>query len=158
MSYTAYRCHSVKMPEIPCQFTGCSFKSVNESEQIAIAMFNSHMMVHQASGGRSNHQQKLPPIPRPEVHQEINDEDWASFLAEWEHYKRCGEIPNEQAADHLYMCCDKPLARLLVREDPTIVSKGEEQLKAAIRRLAVIKIATSVRRTSLLTAETWGTL
>ena len=78
--YTAYRCHSVKMPEIPCQFTGCSFKSVNESEQIAIAMFNSHMMVHQASGGRSNHQQKLPPIPRPEVHQEINDEDWASFL------------------------------------------------------------------------------
>ena len=51
------------------------------------------------------------------------------------------------------MCCDKPHARLLVRENPTIVSKGEEQLKAAIRRLAVIKIATSVRITSLLTAK-----
>ena len=53
VTYTAYRGHSVKMPEIPCQFTGCSFKSVNESEQIAIAMFNSHMMVHQASGGEA---------------------------------------------------------------------------------------------------------
>jgi len=143
------------MPEIPCQFTGCDFKSVNDSEQVAIVMFNSHVMIHQGGTPKpsSSSAQKLPPIPRPEIRQDVSDEDWATFLSEWDHFKRCTEIPDERASDHLYLCCEKSLARLLVREDPEIVSRGEMELKAAIRRLAVIKIATSVRRTSLLSAK-----
>ena len=42
------------------------------------------------------------------------------------------------------------LAKLLIREQPDIVSRGEKELLAAMKKLAVIHIATSVRRTNLL--------
>ena len=108
MLRTAYRCLT-KMPEIPCQFTGCDFKSVNDSEQVAIVMFNSHVMIHQGGTPKpsSSSAQKLPPIPRPEIRQDVSDEDWATFLSEWDHFKRCTEIPDERVSDHLYLCCEK---------------------------------------------------
>jgi len=83
----------------------------------------------------------------------VSDEDWETFLAQWNHFKRCTDIPPDRIPDHLYMCCDKSLAKLVIREDPDIITKGEEELKKAIKRLAVIKIATSVRRTSLLSIK-----
>jgi hypothetical protein len=141
------------MPEIPCQFPDCNFRAINDSEAVAIVMFNSHVMSHQRAAPNSSSSQKLPPIPRPEIRQDVSDEDWASFLAEWEHFKRCTDIPTDRIADHLYLCCEKSLARLIIREDPAIVSRGEEELKAAIKQLAVIKIAIGVRRTNLLAAR-----
>ena len=141
------------MPEIPCQFPDCNFKATNDSEAVAIVMFNSHVMSHQRAAPNASSSQKLPPIQRPEIRQDVSDEDWASFLAEWEHFKRCTDIPTDRITDHLYLCCEKSLARLIIGEDPAIVSKGEDELKAAIERLAVIKVAISVRRTNLLTAR-----
>ena len=116
-------------------------------------MFNSHVMSHQRATPSSSSKQKLPPIQRPEIRQDVSDEDWATFLAEWDHFKRCTEISDNLIADQVYLCCEKSLARLLIREDPGIVLKGEDDLKTAIKRLAVIKVATSVRRTNLLTAK-----
>ena len=144
------------MPEIPCQYTGCSFKAVHDSEQVAIVIFNSHVLIHRGgdpSQSNSSTAQKLPPIPRPEIRQDVSEEDWSTFLAEWDHFKRCTEIPDTRASDHLYQCCEMSLRRLLVREDPGIVSKTEDEVKGAIKRLAVIRIANSVRRTTLLTAK-----
>ena len=74
--------------------------------------------------------------------------DWTSFVAEWGNFKRCTGIADNQVTDQLYQCCEKSLARLLIREEPDIVSQGETELLAAMKRLAVIKIATSVRRTN----------
>ena len=141
------------MAEIPCQYPGCEFKANNASEAIAIAMFNSHLLSHQGRQANEPPAQKLPPIQRPEIRQDINDEDWVTFLAEWEHFKRCTSISEDRVADHLYMCCERTLARLLIREDPEIISKGENEMKSAIKRLAVIKVATSVRRTNLLASK-----
>ena len=118
------------MAEIPCQYPGCEFKANNASEAIAIATFNSHLLSHQGRQANEPPAQKLPPIQRPEIRQDINDEDWVTFLAEWEHFKRCTSISEDRVADHLYMCCERTLARLLIREDPEIISKGENEMKS----------------------------
>ena len=141
------------MSEIPCQYPDCDYIATNASEAIALAMFQSHLLSHQRPAASSSSSQKLPPIERPEILQDVSDEDWETFLAQWNHFKRCTDIPPDRIPDHLYMCCEKSLARLIIREDPDIIAKGEEELKKAIKRLAVIKIANSVRRTNLLTVK-----
>ena len=141
------------MAEIPCQYPGCEFKAENASEAIALAMFQSHLMSHSQAATAPAHSQRLPAIPRPEVKQDISEEDWTSFVAEWGNFKRCTGIADNQVTDQLYQCCEKSLARLLIREEPRIVSQGETELLAAIKRLAVIKIATSVRRTNLISMK-----
>ena len=139
--------------EISCQFPGCEFNATNASEQVALAMFQSHLLSHQPGSGSNNNVQRLPPIPRPMVKQDISEEDWALFLSEWKNFKRCTNIPASIQADQLYHCCEQGLAKLIVREQPEIVSQGEAELLAAIKRLAVIKIAISVRRTNLLASK-----
>lgn len=111
------------MASIQCQFPGCLFKAENPSEAIALAMFNSHLLSHSQPARPPAHTQRLPPIPRPEIKQDISEEDWDSFIAEWENFKRCTAIPDEQLADQLYQCCEKSLSRLLIREQPNIVSE-----------------------------------
>ena len=110
-------------------------------------------MSHSQPAPAPTNSQKLPPIPRPTVKQDISEEDCVSFISEWNNFKRCTSIPGNIAADQLYHCCEPSLARLIVREQPQIVSLGEEELLAAMKRLAVIKIATSVRRTNLLASK-----
>ena len=142
------------MTAIDCQFDGCNVKIEHTSEAVALAMFQSHMMIHQAkSTTNSAHSQKLPPIQRPEVKQDITEEDWDTFVIEWSNFKRCTSIPATSIVDQLYQCCEKGLARLLIREQPDIASKDEDALLQAIKRFSVIKIATSVRRSNLLSTR-----
>lgn len=142
-----------KMVQIPCQYPGCVFESESASEAIALAMFQSHVVSHSQATAATVHSQRLPPIPRPEIKQDVSEEDWTSFVAEWRNFKRCTSIPDDRISDQLYQCCEKSLARLLIREQPDIISEGETELLGAIKRLAVIKIATSVRRTNLLASK-----
>ena len=141
------------MASIECQYTGCSYKAENASEQIALAMFNSHILTHSQPARAPTQSQKLPPIPRPEIKQDVDEEDWESFVAEWENFKICGAIPQEQLTVQLLSCCDKNLSRLIIREQPNIVSGEEAALLAAMKRIAVIKVATCVRRTNLLQSK-----
>ena len=77
------------MPEIPCQFPSCSFVANNASEAIAIVMFNSHHLSHQTGSHQQDSQvkQKLPPITRPTVKQDIDEEEWETN-EEWTRFKR----------------------------------------------------------------------
>ena len=139
--------------KIDCQFTDCQFVAEHSSETVALAMFNSHLLIHQQQPSTSSNRstkQKLPPIVRPQIKQDVTEEDWTAFKLEWIRFKRCTEMPPGQEADQLFDCCEKGLGRLLLKEDSAIVEAGEEALLKAIKRMAVIKVATSVRRTQLL--------
>ena len=122
-------------------------------------MFQSHMMTHQAAATASAaptstaYSQKLPPIQRPEVKQDISEEDWDAFMVEWTNFKRCTNLPSTNITDQLYQCCERSLARLLIKEQPDIVMKDEDTLLDAMKRLSVIKVATSVRRSKLLSTR-----
>ena len=53
-------------------------------------------------------------------------------------------------ADQLFQCCERSLWKLLPKEDPAIIAAGEDELLNAIKLMAVIRVATSVRRANLL--------
>jgi len=50
----------------------------------------------------------------------------------------------------LFQCCDETLGNNLLRGDPNVISKSEDEVLIAIKRLAVIPVAISVRRSDLL--------
>ena len=52
--------------------------------------------------------------------------------------------------DQLMECCHKELSRLLIKADPNILNDTEEHVLEAMRNMAVIPVAASVRRTKLL--------
>ena len=137
--------------QLKCMYPGCEEIIEHESEAVAIAYLNNHNTVHTAATSTSSvTQRKTPQIVRPELKQDISAEEWYSFAAEWKTYKRIAKIPESEVADQLYQCCDRPLARLLLKENPNIIEEGEAALKIAMQRMAVLQVAVSVRRTKLL--------
>ena len=92
------------------------------SEAVAIAMLTSHNNnVHQGTTTRASTRQKVPKIDRPELKQDIDDEEWQSFEAEWRRFKRCTQMSQGEVADQLFQCCEKSLSRLLLKEDSNII-------------------------------------
>jgi len=138
-----------------CGFTGCEYVSENANEQVALLQFQSHMSSHtqQPQTRASATKQKLPPIERPHLRQDITVEEWDSFCQDFKQFKRCTDIPVGQEADQLFDCCEKSLWRLLLKENPNIIDAGETELLKAMKRMAVIRVPTSVRRTKLLSLK-----
>ena len=135
---------------INCQFTQCDYVAEHPSEAVAIAMLTSHNNVHQQGTAQNPTKQRVPKIDRPELKQDVNDEEWQSFEAEWRRFKRCTAMSPDEVADQLFQCCESSLSKLLLKESPTIIEAGEQALMAAMKRMAVLHVATSVRRTNLL--------
>ena len=124
------------------------------SEAVAIAMLTSHNNIHQGSASHGHAvKQKVPKMDRPELKQDINDEEWQTFEAEWKRFKRCTEIPEGDIADQLIECCEKSLSRLLLKEDPNIIEAGEAAMLCAMKKMAVLHVATTVRRTNLMSLK-----
>ena len=137
---------------LKCQFTGCDWETTNSSEAVAIALLTSHGNVHihaPAIESRS----KQPKVDRPELVQDITDEDWESFSEDWRRFKRSwytAATTQVEVTDQLLQCCEQNLRRLLVKQDPQISNSSENDVLLAMREMAVIKIAASVRRTKLM--------
>ena len=146
--------HMMAPTRVTCGYPDCSYVSENESEQVAILQFQSHMSGHEQSKGQPiSTKKKLPPIERPVLKQDVNEEEWETFIQEWRRFKRCASIPKGQEADQLFDCCEKGLGRLLLKEDSDIIDAGEEALIGAMKKMAVIKVAISIRRTKLLSLK-----
>ena len=111
--------------KLKCQFTGCTYEAEHESEACAIVYLQSHRDTHRSASAQSRTQIKAPKIARPELKQDISAEEWYSFVEEWKTFKRIVSIPESELADQLYQCCDRPLCRLLLKENPDIVADGE---------------------------------
>ena len=144
------------MPQIACQFTGCEYTAENDSVEIAIALLNSHNSIHLQMPSRGPDLLKTPKVDRPELNQDISDEDWESFAEEWNRFKRSwyrADMTQRTVVDQLVECCQQDLRRLLIKEDPAILNDTEDNVLAAMRKMAVIPIAASVRRTKLLTSR-----
>ena len=67
----------------------------------------------------------------------------------WEIFKNSTTIPQEQLSTQLWQCCDEELTSELFRDTPNISTIGEEDLLARIKQLAVLSVATCVRKTEL---------
>ena len=133
---------------IECQVTGCDYVAEHASEGVAIALLTSHGQNHKKSG-----KQKAPHIERPELKQDISIEEWQVFEKDWSRFEKYIDIEDGDLADQLFQCCVKPLRKLLIKENPNIIDEGVPALLDAMKRMAVLHVATSVRRANLLSTK-----
>ena len=75
------------------------------------------------------------------------------MIGEWKRYKRITKLLASEFADQLFQCCERPLARLLLKENPDFIEEGEQALTEAIKKMAVLQVAISVRRSKLLSTK-----
>ena len=115
--------------KLSCQFTGCEWSIEHDSEAVAIALLTSHGNVHLSGPAVSTESRsKQPKVDRPELIQDISDEDWETFEDEWRRFKRSWYSPSTtqlEVTDQLLECCEQNLRRLLVKQDPSISSQTE---------------------------------
>ena len=94
------------MVQIQCQYTNCNIVIENDSEAVAIAMYNSHNMTHTHATAAPAAPQRVAAKgpaapPHPILKQDIPAEEWYTLLQEWKQYKKLVPLPPEEAADQL---------------------------------------------------------
>ena len=136
---------------INCQFPNCDYVATSRSENIAIAMLSSHSPVHvSAQGGTSTSVSKAPTVDRPSLGLDISEEDWDDFENLWKQFKKVTKLKPDEEATHLFQCCSSDLKQQLLKSESGVLEKNEADLRKAMKGLAVIPVAISVRRTELL--------
>ena len=141
------------MPRLPCPFNGCSHATEDESENLAIALFNAHVSTHTVT--TANNVQRVGPsksekIARPRLSQGMPEEGWNSFIVQWKIYKSSAALTEDEGKLQLIYCCEQDLLEHVLRSDPDITGKAEPDQLASIRRLCVIPVAMGVRRSDVL--------
>ena len=140
---------------INCQVPECEYSVEHASEAVAIALYNSHQAIHQREPPTNAPQamselQRAPRMERPIVGQDILEECWNNFARRWDLFKKCTSMGINEISGQLFQCCEEQLGNQLLKEEPHIVDSTEEELVRAMKRLAVIPVAISVRRAELL--------
>ena len=69
---------------------------------------------------------------------------------EWEVFKQASNIPADKVSIYLVNCCDTELKASVQKENPQITTRTEADILAAIKRHAVINVASSILQTELL--------
>ena len=144
------------MPAITCPLPGCDYATEDVDAVAAAAQLNLHALIHQRqSVGTSAHstKQKPPKIDRPSVSFGSTEEQWNTFLKRWSLFKQGTEIPNGQLVSQLWQCCDNDLEEDLFKDVNNLSTITEDELLCAIKRLAVVTKARSVRKTELFSMK-----
>ena len=139
------------MPVINCPI--CEYHTDDINAVAAAAQLNIHALTHSAGARPPSDKQKPPRIDRPSVTRGTTEEEWNTFTKKWSLFKRGTDIPASQITTQLWKCCDNELEDDLFKDINNIDTVSEDQLLAAIRRLAVISTATSIRKTELLSLK-----
>ena len=141
------------MPVLQCPFPECETSTDNDDKDLAIALFNAHVATHaprpatSSTGGGGNMAEKFQ---RPTACQGMLEEDWNSFLLQWEIYKEGANLSAANSVKQLIYCCEQELLKFVLRADPSVRSKTEAQVLAVMKTLAVVPVAMGMRRSELL--------
>jgi len=140
------------MPSIDCPIASCSYSTGDVEPAIAAALLTVHNNVHiGAAAPAAATKQKAPKLTRPTISGGSSEEIWNSFQARWNLFRNGTQLTPNEVTQQLFQCCDDPLGNDLIRGNPNIVMDSDErELLKAIKRLAVIPVAISVRRSDLL--------
>ena len=141
------------MPTITCPLDGCRYTTDDTEAVLAAAQLNLHALSHTQRSTTGTTKQKPPKINRPRICKDTSEEDWNTFLKKWELFKKGTDIPHTQLTTQLWQCCETELEADLFKDIPDIYSTSETELLEGIKKLSVISIAASVRRTELLSLQ-----
>ena len=104
-------------------------------------------------GGMADRRLRKLSSSRPSVAQGSTKENWNTFLARLEKFKRGTRMAVGEAIQQLFQCCEGDLGDNILRSNPDATRGTEDELLAAIKRLSVIPVAKSVRRSNLLAVK-----
>ena len=141
------------MPRLQCPFNGCNHATENDSENLAIALFNAHVSTHTVTNANNVQRvgsSKSEKIVRPRLSQGMPEEGWNSFIVQWKIYKSSAALNDDESKLQLIYCCEQDLLEHVLRSDPDITGKAEPDQLATIRKLCVIPVAMGVRRSDVL--------
>ena len=144
------------MPFIRCPLTTCEYQTDDVEASVAAVLLTIHNNVHTAAPDSNNARvvrQRAPQIERPKIGRGSSEESWNSFTTRWTLFKRGTELSNAETVQHLFQCCDDDLGDAVLKSSPDAVNGTENNLLAAIKQLAVVPVAISVRRAELLTTR-----
>lgn len=139
------------MTKLSCPLDGCDYETEAEDAAGAAAQLTIHGISH--TTGPSASRAKLPSMARPVISRSSTAEEWQIFLMKWEDFKKGTEIPDSLIKSHLWQCCEISLANDLFKQVGDFNQVSEGDLLKAIESLAVVKIATTMRTVSLLSAQ-----
>ena len=132
-----------------CEFPGCGTTKTAESGTVALGL----MQLHQANAhSNTNAQKQRPPkMDRPKISRGSSAEEWATFLRRWEMFKSgTVSMTDTETKCQLISCCEPELECGLFQNNPKINESPEEDILKAMKELAVIDVAATVRVTELL--------
>ena len=138
-----------------CPIPDCDYATGEQTEPVAIAYFNAHMYVHThppptQPASTSVAHRNGPKLDRPTIETGVSMEEWNMFERRWAIFKEGSHIADENASHHLFQCADSLLGDSLLKTDPEIVNKDVHEVLRAMKKLAVIPIATGIVRSELL--------
>ena len=143
------------MVVVECSVPGCTYKTNDVSEALAIALLTNHGLAHQSAPSVMAAPAQAPTpqgpkLDRPKVDVGVSIEEWNVFIRRWDVFCTGSGIGAAQAPFQLFQCAGPELGDSLLKANPTVASGTLQDLIAAMRSLAVIPVATCVLRTELL--------
>ena len=139
------------MVVIDCAYPGCAFQSEDAPEAVACAILQSHAFSHAVPGPTFNRvPSEGPKLTRPSIDVGVSLEAWNVFTRRWQMFRQGSGINEASATAQLFQCASQSLGDSLLKSDAEIVSKPLQELLSAMRRLAVIPVATGVLRSDLM--------
>ena len=133
---------------VECPIDGCQFSTSNVPEAIAVALLNTHALVH-STGSAANASTHLqcPRLDRRRIDMGVSLEEWNIFTRRWNNFQT-GSNMNERVSAS--QCASETLGDALLKVDADITSQPINVLMATMKALAVVPVATGVLRSELL--------
>lgn len=135
------------MPAVACPIPDCDYVTEDLDAVIVAALLTAHGTTHTQGPTAAA---KIDRVRRPVISAAGTSEEWEYFLSRWSDYVAATKVKGHDKALQLLECCDEPLRKDLTRSaGGSLTGKTEEEILAAIRRLAVRQESTMVARVTL---------
>ena len=134
------------MPVVNCPEIDCQFDTGDVNDAAGAVLLKYHLdRIHPAPA-----MSKPLVFPLPKLKGGVTEDEFKTFEQEWEVFKKSSYVPKAQTTAYLLNTCDQDLRACVVKEDDKILEKTAVEIVRAIKRLAVVNVATSVLQTELL--------
>ncbi|RLC10819.1 MAG: hypothetical protein DRI57_19860 [Deltaproteobacteria bacterium] len=135
---------------INCPIDGCPYATPDVEAVVAAALITTHATTHAAAPPQHVTAARPEKVKRPTISSAGTSEEWSYFQSRWSDYVEATRVTGKDKIIQLLECCDDELRKDITRmAGGTLTNKTEEEVLAAIKRLAVREENTMVARVTL---------
>ena len=126
----------------------CEFRTGDYAATVVATLLQAHHDVHHRPQQQDT--RRGPKVDRPEISDDIEEEEWNTFAQNWKIYVQANRIDNADIAAHLYSCCKPTLKSKLNAVHQNFLDKPTDELLPLLKNLTVIPIPRTVKQNQLL--------